>query len=988
MSDARKQLRAAKEALSNRDYPGALNFCKAVLKDDRNCFEAYVFVGKAAFHLHEYQQAEAAYTRACSLDGSSPLAWQGLAELYTKTAAWDKASQAYEQLAQLAAASPDAGLQAKASGFMRRAAEALGQAGQPERAEVWWRQLLAGAAGEEVLELQCRLVDCLLEGEAMMLAGRTAQRVQDMALQGVQMSEVMARDTVEAEWAEEELVALDQDTAAGLLRDIIAQVPPSPPYAKYYDAYLRRLRKATHAAPAGSMERHSRRAAVLHFALATIRGCTPCGTPGGCCSTLPYEAALAMLEVEGNVAGAAAYAAGRTSTGGVVSGPMCGRRPTEAAEAAARAAAEEKVAAAGVPGSIGVGGGVLGAELQLAGMEQVAKRLAHAYPWSASAGVHMALCLRRRVGPGLDSTALLQPLAPLATSPGHRVSGGGVLDGQSTKLAGGLLPPGERCLLMHPGLRRRNLIKALQGGLRAGGAAGSSASGWLAAAELLLDEGDADAALDAAKQGLAYLSARDMLGHEVLGQADLLLKLVVGRAMAAMGGAPSPFPCGHTAHILAAAQHAGGQGKGAAGVGEGGGGSRSEAQKVAGQEAEAWLKGLLLGGRIGGGVAPFARLAGSVAAADITQQATRCLAQLALIQGDTSAARDLYERLMGAAAMGRAGPLQGEAAHWVAAEYAALLLAQGQAEAALPHVHDALAALGADQPASGTLGAASGPGAAALHNGLRAQYLLLAARVCWQLGGSYRSSRGAHAHRYLLEAATAAEAVAAAAAASLHSRVAAAAQANAAAAFALLGDWYQAEAGGRRGEGEWEEGGGGWGGGLGEQQAEAGDMVRAEKCWSKALGLDPCQGGAGACLVALRVAEGKLAAATQLCDQAMERAAAAAGSREAGMGAAAAGAAGHASWALELLPWLHMQAGELEASVVGYQRALRLSPASSRLWEGLGCAYQALGRHSAALKSYSRALEIQPGRMYCLLQQGGAALPTADLTQALNIYKQ
>lgn len=44
----------------------------------------------------------------------------------------------------------------------------------------------------------------------------------------------------------------------------------------------------------------------------------------------------------------------------------------------------------------------------------------------------------------------------------------------------------------------------------------------------------------------------------------------------------------------------------------------------AAEEAEAWLGGLLLGGRVGSGVAPFARLAGSPAVAgDITQQATR-----------------------------------------------------------------------------------------------------------------------------------------------------------------------------------------------------------------------------------------------------------------------------------------------------------------------------------------------------------------------------
>ena len=43
------------------------------------------FVGKAAFNLDEYSQAEIAYRKAADQDGANPLAWQGLAELHTKT---------------------------------------------------------------------------------------------------------------------------------------------------------------------------------------------------------------------------------------------------------------------------------------------------------------------------------------------------------------------------------------------------------------------------------------------------------------------------------------------------------------------------------------------------------------------------------------------------------------------------------------------------------------------------------------------------------------------------------------------------------------------------------------------------------------------------------------------------------------------------------------------------------------------------------------
>lgn len=48
----------------------------------------------------------------------------------------------------------------------------------------------------------------------------------------------------------------------------------------------------------------------------------------------------------------------------------------------------------------------------------------------------------------------------------------------------------------------------------------------------------------------------------------------------------------------------------------------------------------------------------------------------------------------------------------------------------------------------------------------------------------------------------------------------------------------------------------------------------------------------------------------------------------------------------------------------------RSSPKSAELWEGLGAAYQALGRHASALKSYGRALQLDPERPYCLMCAG------------------
>ena len=79
------------------------------------------------------------------------------------------------------------------------------------------------------------------------------------------------RLAVEAESAEEGL-ELELDHASATLREIVAAVPPSPRYVQYHEAYLRRLRRYTCAVPPGSMERHSRRVAVLHFCQTMMEG--------------------------------------------------------------------------------------------------------------------------------------------------------------------------------------------------------------------------------------------------------------------------------------------------------------------------------------------------------------------------------------------------------------------------------------------------------------------------------------------------------------------------------------------------------------------------------------------------------------------------------------------------------------------------------------------------------------------------------------------
>lgn len=75
-------LKAANAAITAGEYKDALQHCKTVLKADKKSTDALILIGKAAYHLKEYQQAELAYRRALETKPSLLEAWQGLAEVF------------------------------------------------------------------------------------------------------------------------------------------------------------------------------------------------------------------------------------------------------------------------------------------------------------------------------------------------------------------------------------------------------------------------------------------------------------------------------------------------------------------------------------------------------------------------------------------------------------------------------------------------------------------------------------------------------------------------------------------------------------------------------------------------------------------------------------------------------------------------------------------------------------------------------------------
>ncbi|KAF8069413.1 SKI3 [Scenedesmus sp. PABB004] len=274
MSAKRTALREAREALSAGAWRDAVTACKAALKDDRACYEAYVYLGKAAYHLAEFEQArrgprrrtrasgiaqraaaaapaaaaaaaaaEASYQKATELNDKAAAAWQGLSQLYHDTQQWVKAADADQTLVDLALRG-DAGLAAKLPGLVRRLGEAHVAAGQLEEAEVSLREALGrDMPRHERLDMLAQLADVqLAEDETELEAKVAAKLVAALAAaggDGGKVCEEAVRSAVLSEAADEAL-ELDCDHATPTLKEIVCFAAPTPPYVKYHDAYLRR----------------------------------------------------------------------------------------------------------------------------------------------------------------------------------------------------------------------------------------------------------------------------------------------------------------------------------------------------------------------------------------------------------------------------------------------------------------------------------------------------------------------------------------------------------------------------------------------------------------------------------------------------------------------------------------------------------------------------------------------------------------------------
>ncbi|XP_034025931.1 tetratricopeptide repeat protein 37 isoform X2 [Thalassophryne amazonica] len=106
--EVKTALKSARDAIKNKEFKEALKHCKAVLKLEKNNYNAWVFIGLAATELDQPDQAHTAYTKAVELEPEQLLAWQGLVNLYEKIDQWDFKTElphAYQKLIDLYARS-------------------------------------------------------------------------------------------------------------------------------------------------------------------------------------------------------------------------------------------------------------------------------------------------------------------------------------------------------------------------------------------------------------------------------------------------------------------------------------------------------------------------------------------------------------------------------------------------------------------------------------------------------------------------------------------------------------------------------------------------------------------------------------------------------------------------------------------------------------------------------------------------------------------
>ncbi|KAL6176261.1 hypothetical protein ACLB2K_052896 [Fragaria x ananassa] len=144
---------------------------------------------------------------------------------------------------------------------------------------------------------------------------------------------------------------------------------------------------------------------------------------------------------------------------------------------------------------------------------------------------------------------------------------------------------------------------------------------------------------------------------------------------------------------------------------------------------------------------------------------------------------------------------------------------------------------------------------------------------------------------------------------------------------------------------------------------------RALKCLQKAVSINPDDSVAGEALCDLLDQQGKETLEVAVCSEASRN-------------------SPRAFWAFQRLGYLQLHQNKCSEAVHSLQHAIRGYPTSPILWEALGLAYRRLGRFTAALKSYGRAIELEGTRIFALIESGNIYLMLGSFKKGVEAFQQ
>ncbi|XP_058778563.1 tetratricopeptide repeat protein SKI3-like isoform X1 [Vicia villosa] len=147
------------------------------------------------------------------------------------------------------------------------------------------------------------------------------------------------------------------------------------------------------------------------------------------------------------------------------------------------------------------------------------------------------------------------------------------------------------------------------------------------------------------------------------------------------------------------------------------------------------------------------------------------------------------------------------------------------------------------------------------------------------------------------------------------------------------------------------------------------DAQRALKCYQRAVAIDPDDYESGEALCDLLDQEGKDSLEVAVCLEASEM-------------------SPRAFWAFRRLGFLLVHQKKWSEAVQSLQHAIRGYPTCADLWEALGLAYQRLGRFTAAVKSYGRAIELDNKMVFALVESGNISLTLGQFKKGVEQFQQ